>query len=601
MFKDLKKINEILSFSERKKLVYLSCLKFFSGFMDMIGVASVAPFIAVISNQSILNSNQIILKIKDSFGLENNEVVLLFAFMSLFLIILNQLVRVLDVWYENFVTQSIWLSFHTQLFKYYLNQPYIFHIQTNSNRLLEKLSIQANSAVAGLVTPFFQMLGNIFTFVFLVSLLFFANPLVALVLSISTGLFYIFIHSQFRKKISSYGQYGIEFSQIAFKLTDQAFRSIKDIKVKNNAAYYLNLFYKRAKKYTKNSVNFQLFVSFPRSALETFAYTFGFGLVIFFILFGTQKFNEFAVILGVYAIALQKLLPAVQGIFNQISHVRYHKPSFNLIYEDLHKSLGDKKKEIISNSRQANHNLKKGITFDRIEFRYPKANQLALQIDRLEIKSGSFVGITGKTGSGKSTFIDILIGLLNPSSGKIKIDDEDMNEDLQYNWKSSIGYVPQSSFMADDTITNNIALGLKTDEIDIKRIKKVCEISKISDFIENELPRKYETKIGENGVRLSGGQRQRLSIARALYRDPNILVLDEATNALDSLTEQSILNSLLEKENVTIILITHRLSTLKKCDEIIFLDKGKIVDKGKYENLIVQNQTFKNLSSAEKN
>lgn len=599
MINNLNKINQVINKSEKRKLIYLSILKFFSGFMDMIGVASVAPFIAVISNQKILDTNETIIKIKSFLGLENSEVILFFAFISLALIILNQLVRVLDVWYENFVTHSIWLSFHTQLFNYYLAQPYSFHIQTNSNRLLEKLSIQANSAVAGLVTPFFQMLGNIFTFIFIVSLLFLADPVVALVLSVATGLFYIFIHSQFRKKISSYGEYGIEFSQAAFKLTDQAFRSIKDIKIKNNASYYLDLFRKRAKKYVKNSINFQLFVSFPRSALETFAYTSGFAIVIFFILIGTKQFNEFAVILGIYAISLQKLLPAVQGIFNQMSLVRYHKPSFDLVYEDLYRSLNIYKNSTHSSFEEKIFNLKQSISFNNINFKYPQSEHYALQIEDLKIKSGSFVGVTGKTGSGKSTFIDILIGLLKPSSGIIKIDGQNLDEQILNKWKSTIGYVPQFSFVADDTIINNIALGLKKEEIDIKKVKKACEISKISNFIENELAEKYNTQVGENGIRLSGGQRQRLSIARALYRNPSVIVLDEATNALDNLTEQSILGSLLDQKNITIILITHRLSTLKKCDEIIFLDRGKVQDIGQYDNLIIKNQTFKNLSNAE--
>ena len=567
--------------------------------MDMIGVASIVPFLAVVSNNELLESNEFISIIKSYLDIENNEIILLLAIFSILLIVFNQLVRMFSLWFENNTTHNLWLSFHTKLFNFYLKRPYTYHITTNSNQLLEKLSIQADSSVSGLITPFFQILGNIFTFFFLIILLLIADPKVTFIIIIIVGLFYLFIFSILKKKIIEYGEYGPEFSAKTFKLSDQAFRSIKDIKVKNNSQYYIEIFNKLAKKYAHNSINFQFLINFPRSAMELFIYLLGYSIIIFLLVFETQQFKEIIVILGIYALALQKLLPAVQNIFHQITQVKYYRPSFEKIYKDLRlalKSEESKKsenKELILAKKEIFLNK---INFKNIKFIYPGAKKTALMVKDLEIRKNKIYGVVGSTGSGKSTFIDILIGLLNPLEGEIKIDDINRNSFNLNSWTNKIGYVPQFAFMADDTIAKNIALGLEEKYFDFDKIKKISNICQISDFIENELPNKYDTFIGENGVRLSGGQRQRISIARALYRNPSIIILDESTNSLDYKTEKLILNNLFDQKNLTIIIISHRVTTLKSCNKIILLDKGIVNAIDTYKNLKNNNQIFQSLS-----
>ena len=333
--------------------------------------------------------------------------------------------------------------------------------------------------------------------------------------------------------------------------------------------------------------------------MELFIYFFGYSVVIFLLIYETQQFNEVVVVLGIYALALQKLLPATQNIFHQISQARYYRPSFEKIYTDLKSSLEIplEKKNTNANFQLAEKKLfQKEITFNEIKFKYPNSKNIALEIDNLSIEKNRFLGITGSTGSGKSTFIDILIGLLKPSSGQIKIDKEKIQNINMNDWTNKIGYVPQFAFMADDTITNNIALGLDEKNINMKRIQKVCEICEISEFIENNLPNKYSTRIGEDGVRLSGGQRQRLSLARAIYKKPDLLILDESTNSLDNNTEKLILNNFLKQENLTVIIVSHRIPTLKNCDKIILFNKGKIDNIGNYDSLMNTNSIFKSLA-----
>ena len=592
MIKELKKTSNILSIKEKKRLVYLFILKFFAGIMDMVGVASVIPFIAVIINEKILNENLIVLNIKEFFNYNNQEIIIMFAILSLSLIIFNHFIRLLTVWYDNYVNLNIAYSLTALLFQFYLNQPYNFHIKESSTKLLEKVSVQTNKVVIGVISPFCQILGNVFTLLFLVLLLFLTDPVVAIVLLILIGVFYSSIFIRIKKRISNYGEFGNAFIGKSLKLIDQGFRSIKDIKIKNNVNFYMDLFNPLCKKAANTYVKLGFISAFPKSVLEIFVYTFGFSLIIYFLLLQAHQFQEIIIIISVYAIALQKLLPAAQSIYQQVLAFRFHKPSFYLIYNDLVSAVKESKSLQMSSLKKVNCNFNKEIELKNIKFKYPDSEKNVLNVNYLKIEAGSSIGITGKTGSGKSTFIDLIIGLLEPISGEISIDGKKLDHNLIESWQSKIGYVPQFSFMADDTIKNNIALGIKQHKIDNNRIQKVCELANISSFI-NGLQFKYETRIGADGVKLSGGQRQRISIARALYKNPSIIVFDEATNSLDSATEKLIVNSLLkEGENKTLIMVAHRLSVLKSCDEILFISNEHIADRGTYDNLTKNNNNF---------
>jgi len=542
----------------------------------------------------------IILQIKENFAINNNEVIILFAILSASLIIFNQFFRMFGTWFTEYVCNIVWLNIHSNLFQYYVNQPFSYHIETNSNSLLEKIQIRASAAVLGIINPFYQILGHFFVLIFLSLALVIANPLIALFVLIITSTFYILFFWKIKKRLILYGKFSPEFYNKTFKLVKQAFRSIKDIKIKQNGNYYTNIFDPLAKKYAYNQVKVNFLSSMPRNVIEIFAYLIGFSLVIYFIISESQKFGDIAVIIGIYAITLQKLLPAIQGAFQSIAKFKFYKPSFDIIYDDLVASQKSSEKSEIKNI--INSNQKKifddKIVFKNIKFKYPNSHNEVLNIENLELNKGTFLGITGKSGSGKSTFIDLLTGLLSPTKGNIFLDGKKIDSNLKEKLQTCIGYVPQFSFIADDTIKNNITLGLKSESVDFERVKKVAEIANISAFIEKELPLGYETIIGEDGVKLSGGQRQRISIARALYAHPQILILDEATNSLDSLTENQIIKSIAEFKKIkTIIMVTHRVQTLRACDEILFFDGGKLEDRGDYAKLTQTNSKFKDMET----
>jgi len=337
----------------------------------------------------------------------------------------------------------------------------------------------------------------------------------------------------------------------------------------------------------------------PGSLVEVFA--FGLILMLTMIMMNTRgSLQETIPILGLFALALRRVLPAVQGVYWQIFQIRFHYPSYRIIYDDLR--LAHLSSKNIFPEKESNDKLKfnQQLVTKDMSFVYPETDRKVLDSISLVIPTGSLIGIAGGSGAGKTTLVDLILGLFEPGSGSILLDGIPLNGQNLPQWQSCLGYVPQAGFIADGSITRNIAFGIPESEVDLQRVRDVARIAQISEFIETELTRQYETLVGERGVLLSGGQRQRLSIARALYHDPEVLILDEATSALDGITEEKVMNSIQKYSGQkTILLIAHRLTTLLECDTIFLLEKGKLIDQGNYQYLMGSNQIFKRMAREE--
>ena len=299
-------------------------------------------------------------------------------------------------------------------------------------------------------------------------------------------------------------------------------------------------------------------------------------------------------IIGLYSLAAYRLKPAVHHIYEGLASLRYGHAVINNLYKDLkHDSFQTALPEDQDKLIKAKHNF----TIDNISYSYPNTTKLALENLFLDIPVNRIIGIVGSTGAGKTTLIDLMLGLLRPNKGEIKVDDVPITNKKLRRWQKSLGYVPQNIFLTDNTITENIALGVPLEQINHERVTHCAHMAQLYDFIMKDMPSQFSTLIGERGVRLSGGQRQRIGIARALYNDPDVLILDEATSSLDTITEKAVMKAIddIAKEK-TIIIIAHRLTTVKNCDQIILLDKGKIIAKGIYSDLILKNTQFKKMA-----
>jgi len=313
--------------------------------------------------------------------------------------------------------------------------------------------------------------------------------------------------------------------------------------------------------------------------------------MILYIMKQTGNFSDALPIISLYVFAGYRLMPAIQQIYTSFTSLALGGPSLDKLHEDI-KNL----KPLNVNLNQDILPFNKNITLKNIYYSYPNASRTALKDISLSIPAKSSVGLVGTTGSGKTTTVDIILGLLESQKGALEVDGKIITTQNSRSWQRSIGYVPQHIYLSDDTVQNNIAFGVDHKDVDQKAVEKASKIANLHEFISDELPNQYQTTIGERGVRLSGGQRQRIGIARALYHNPQVLILDEATSALDNQTEKAIMdavNNLSKGKDITIIIIAHRLSTVKKCDQIFLLEKGQLKNQGTFEELIKVNENFR--------
>jgi ATP-binding cassette, subfamily B, bacterial PglK len=595
------KVWKILNRYERRSLIFSVVIQFFSGITDLIGVVSVIPFLTVAANPEILHSNDILLEIMTWTGLSSEKFIMLLGLLSLVVLVLNQVIRLGSTWYMSVVTHKIWLQLHERLFSYYLYQPYLYHVHNSSNKLLEKLQVRVNATVAGVITPVFKIIGSVISTILVLMGLIIVEAKVSLILFGIVFIFYVLVYKKIKNKVNYYGQISPYFSSKSFKLITEALSGIKEVKVRGSEQFYLDLYDPLAKLYINARIKSNLFTTMPGGAVEIMA--FGGLLVITLIMISTNNgFLQAVPLLGMFALALKRIIPAMQDIYTQITEIEYYKPSFEVIYNDLADALFLSKSNNDSTSFQKaksifNHDIK----LQNISFTYPNTSKQIIKSITMTIPYGSTVGIVGTSGSGKTTLADIILGIIKPDSGTIMLGSEIISSNSSMVKECNVGYVPQMGLILDDTILNNIAFSVPEEMIDMQRVKEVAKIAGLSDFIDSKLQFGYKTNVGDRGLALSGGQRQRLSIARSLYFNPEVLIFDESTSALDSITENQIMDNISNmSNNVTIIMIAHRLTTLMNCDTIFLIEKGKLADSGTYTDLIKNNSFFRKMAKLNK-
>lgn len=587
-----KKLLFLLTSHERKQVSLLLIIITIMALLDMIGVASILPFMAVLTNPSLIETNPILSNVFESvgiFGIESNQQFLIALGIFVFVLLITSLTfkaftTYLQVRYVKMREQSI----GKRLLEGYLHQPYSWFLNHHSSDLGKSILSEVNVVIENGINPFIELIAKGMVTITIITLLFIADPKLALIVGLSLATAYGIIFYCIRKYVVRTGEERLKNNQLRFKIISEVFGAVKEVKLGRLEENYIKQFSKSAKILARTIASSQVIAILPRFILEAVAFG-GILLMILYIMAGTGSFNNAIPIISLYVFAGYRLLPALQQIYASFTKLTFVGPSLEKLYNDL-KNL----KNFNENQNSEVLPLNKKITLKNVNYNYPGSTRTVLKNININIPVNSTIGLVGTTGSGKTTTVDIILGLLEPKKGTLEIDEKIITKQNSRSWQRSIGYVPQQIYLSDDTIEANIAFGVKPEDIIQDFVEKASKIANLHEFVTKELSKQYKTKVGERGVRLSGGQRQRIGIARALYHNPQAIILDEATSALDNQTEKAVMDAVNNLgKDITIILIAHRLSTVKKCDKIFILDKGELIDQGSFKELINSNENFR--------
>ena len=553
--------------------------------LDMTGVASILPFMAVLTNPEIIETNFIlnyIFEFSRSFGVQNNQEFIFALGVLVFLLLLISLLFKALTYYVQ--ARFVYMREYTigkRLVEGYLNQPYSWFLSRHSADLGKTILSEVQQLVNDGLRPLLELISKSMITIAIITLLIIVDIKLTLIVGFLLLGAYLIIFYSVSRFLNISGNKRLINNQLRFTTINEAFGAAKEVKLGGLEKSFINRFSNSAQIYAQTHASRMVISALPRYILEAIAFG-GILLMILYIMSKTGSFNSTLPIVSLYVFAGYRLMPAIQQIYEAFTQLTFIRPSLDKLCEDLQnlKSFNENKdQEILP--------FKKSINLRNIHFSYPNTPRITLSELNLSISAKSTVGIVGVTGSGKTTMIDIILGLLEPQKGTLEIDGKVVTKKNIRSWQSSIGYVPQQIFLSDDTIASNIAFGLETEDINQEAVEKASKIANLHEFVINELPKKYQTKIGERGVRLSGGQRQRIGIARALYHNPQLLILDEATSALDNQTEKAVMDAINNLgKNITIILIAHRLNTIKMCDKNYILENGKIKKEAKFEEIV---------------
>jgi ABC-type bacteriocin/lantibiotic exporter with double-glycine peptidase domain len=570
----------LIFLNNRDKRYYLGLMLLIlvSSLIELLGVASLFPFIFLISNPNIIETNEIInffyKFLINSEIIQNKKNFLIFTGIStLFFLIISISFRTLSYILMVKFCLNFEKSMNLSLIKNYLSKPYIYFLSKNTTEIYKKIITQTRDTIDKTIYPSVNFISHSLIVIFIMIFLFFYDPYIFINIFFLLFLFFFLGFYFIKKKIKLKGEENVNLNSKYLGTLFNIFSSIKNTKVNQLEKNLFQHYIKEFNKFIKNQVFIQTLTSMPRQFLELF----GFMIIIILILSNVKNdidLSEYIPILTIYGLSGYKLLPSIQQIYQALTNMEFSDAAFDDLIKDIkdfnyEENLKGKKKFILPFLEE--------IKLKSVSFKYSKFNSLILDSINLNIKSFSKIGIVGASGSGKTTLLDLIMGLISPTNGKIFIDKHILTKGSIGSWQKNIGYVTQNIKLFNESIEDNIT-SLENENYNKELIKTVSKIALIHDFIIKELPEGYKTIIGDDGSKLSGGQKQRIGIARALYRKPKLLILDEATNSLDNQTEKLLLKSLFAyaQKKITLILVSHNLDVIKYCDEIYSLDKSKL-------------------------
>ncbi len=566
-----------------------------SALLETIGVASVIPFLAVLGSPEIARTDPRLRSAYEVLGMTSvDDFLLVLGVASLAMVLVSALIRLVTEYAMVRFVEMRRHSLSTRLFRRYLGRPYTFFLGRNSADLSKSLLSEVDVLVNYVFRPCLRIPAFGLLAGALVVLLVIVDASVARVVALLAGTVYLGIYFSVSRMLERRGQDRLRANRERFTAASEAFGGIKALKLTGREEFYLKRFLRPSLRFSRHKVAVGTLSVLPRYVVEALAFGGILALTVFLMATG-KELGGVLPVLGVYALAASRLLPAVQQIYTAGTNLRFGLPTVANIHADLY---SESRTQLGAARQRQRLSLDDRIQWLGVSYTYPESENVVIHDLSLEIPARSSVAIVGGTGAGKTTVVDLTLGLLRPRQGEIRVDGVLLDEATMRQWQDSIGYVPQDIYLSDNSVAANIAFGVPEREIDYEAIERAAGMAQLHEFIAEQLPHGYETVVGERGVRLSGGQRQRLGIARALYADPTVLILDEATSSLDTTTERAVMESIarLEKDR-TIILIAHRLTTVRDVDRIFLLEEGRLVGVGSFDELLRDNSRFRTMAA----
>lgn len=573
----IKKINYIFSKKQKVKLAELAIIIAIGALVELLGVSAILPFIDAMMNPSNIMNKAYLKFIYNTFQLQSaNELLIVLALALIIIYILKNIYIGLmyDAQYRFSYNNLRRLA--NRILQSYMEQDYLFHVSHNSAELMRNVSTDSAQFFSA-VLACLQLVTEVCVCIVLTVFLFIQDKTITTIVAMIIVLFAIVFMKLIQKRVKRLGEACRDNNSNISKWLLQSFGGIKETKIANSEDFFMKKYDKEFESYAANQRKYQLYCVLPRPIFETI-FICSLLVVICFKLISGVQMEHFVSILSIFAVAAIRMLPSFNRITGYLSTIIFNRPSVDAVFDDLKNIEYIKKSNQNKICETTPITFEKTIQLDDLYFHYPDVDKNIIENVSIEINKNKSVAFVGASGAGKTTLADIILGILEPTSGKVLVD----GNDIQYHmnsWHSLLGYIPQTIYLMDDTLRNNIAFGLFDEEIDENKVWRALEDAQLKDFVD-ELEQGLDTRVGERGVRLSGGQRQRIGIARALYNNPEILVLDEATSALDVDTETAVMDAINHLSGKkTLLIIAHRLSTIENCDVIYEVKDGKVIRK----------------------